>query len=331
MKIAIITDGNNTLGMGHVYQSISLAGLLVQKKMLPNDIIFLTKSKENVLNLIKESGFVVNHFSNDDAIFITLKNENPDRIIFDKLDVSPKFALKIKKELTGKLIIFTNLTKANKYADITVLARIGSNYKNIVNKDNVNKIEYVGPKFWLLRPEFYILKEKKKVLKDEIKEVMLIFGGSDPANLSSAVLNELLQLDPDFNILLVLGNAFEHNQVLNAVVSKNKSSGSKLTIVKNISNVGESMYKSDIVITSPGLSFFEALTIGTPVIVFHQNDQHMNEFDDILPTLSITDVHKLRSIINNKSFVYPDDPIIASLEIGDGKDEIINEILNKLD
>jgi spore coat polysaccharide biosynthesis predicted glycosyltransferase SpsG len=327
MKIAIITDGNNTLGMGHVYQSIVLAGLLLQKNISVNNIIFLTKSKENVLNLIRESGFMVNQYSDDDEIFNALSNENPDRIIFDKLDVSPMLALRIKKNLTGVLIIFTNLTKANEYADITVLARIGSNYKNVVNKDDITKIEYVGPKFWLLRPEFYILKEKKKVLNDEIKEIMLIFGGSDPANLSSAVLNELLQLDSCFNILLVLGNAFEHNQELNAVVDKNKSSGSKLTIVKNITNVGESMYKSDIVITSPGLSFFEALAIGIPVIVFHQNEQHMNEFDDIIPTLSIAEVHNLRSIINNKSFLYPDDPIIASLEIGDGKDEIINEIL----
>lgn len=327
MKIAIITDGNHTLGMGHIYQSICLAGLLLKRNILPNNIIFLTKSKENVLNLIKESGFIVNKYPDDDAIFIALKNDNPDRIIFDKLDVSPKLARRIKEELHIKLIIFTNLTEANSYADITVLARIGSNYKNIVNKDNIPKIEYVGPRFWLLRPEFYMLKEKKKVLKDEIKEVMLIFGGSDPINLSSAVLNELLQFDSDFNILLVLGNAFEHNQVLNAVVNKNKSSKNKLAIVKNITNVGESMYKSDIVITSPGLSFFEALAIGTPVIVFHQNDQHMNEFDDIIPTLSISDVHKLRSIINNKSFVFPDDPIIATMEIGDGKDEIINEIL----
>jgi len=327
MKIAIITDGNHTLGMGHVYQSIVLATLLLQKNILPNNIIFLTKSGENVLNLIKESCFIVNQYPDDSDIFRALESYNPDRIIFDKLDVSPELARRIKEELHTKLSIFTNLTEANSYADITVLARIGSNYKNIVNKDNVTQIEYVGPKYWLLRPEFYILKEKKKVLKDEIKEIMLIFGGSDPANLSSVVLNELLQLDSDFNILLVLGNAFEHNHELNVVVNKNKSSGSKLTIVKNITNVGESMYKSDIVITSPGLSFFEALVIGTPVIVFHQNDQQVIEFANIIPTMSIADVHKLPTILNNKSFLFPNDPLIRTLEIGEGNDDIIDEIL----
>ena len=53
MKIAMITDGNNTLGMGHVYQSICLAGLLLQRGIPLANIRFLTKSNENVLNLIK--------------------------------------------------------------------------------------------------------------------------------------------------------------------------------------------------------------------------------------------------------------------------------------
>lgn len=327
MKIAIITDGNNTLGMGHVYQSICLAGIFLQKNILPNNIIFLTKSKENVLNLIKESGFIVNQYPDDSAIFLALKNDNPDRIVFDKLDVSPVLAKRIKEDLHIKFCIFTNLTDANSYADITVLARIGSNLKNIVKKDNFTQIEYIGPKYWILKPEFYLLKQKNKPQREETKKIMLIFGSADPANLSSAVLNELLQLNSEFNILLVLGNAFEHNEELNIVINHNKSSKSEVIIVRNIKNVGESMYKSDLVITSPGLSFFESLVIGTPVIVFCQNDQHVKEFSDIIPTMSFADIHKLPSIIHNKSFLFPNDPFIATLEIGEGKDEIVNEIL----
>ena len=42
MKIVIITDGNNKLGMGHVYQSMALADLLSTKTDGKSEIIFLT-------------------------------------------------------------------------------------------------------------------------------------------------------------------------------------------------------------------------------------------------------------------------------------------------
>ncbi|MDO9185579.1 MAG: hypothetical protein Q7W13_06180 [Bacteroidia bacterium] len=329
MKIAIITDGNNTLGMGHIYQSRTLAEFLSIKTNNQAEIFFITKSNENVIDLLKTTGKKVYQYGDDNLILAALKTEKPDRVIFDKLDVSPDLAKKIKEELQTKLIIFTNLTEANNFADIAVLADIGSNFKNIVNKDTITgKMQYFGPKFWILRPEFYNFKTKKKIQNDVIKNIMLIFGGADPSNISSFVLDELLQIDSEFNILLVLGSAFEHNKELNEVLEKNKASKSNVNIVKNMTNVSETMYKSDVVFASPGLSFFEALAVGTPVIGFHQNELQMKVYADILPTMGIEDIHKLASMIKNKSFLFPVNPIIASMEIGEGKDEIIAEILN---
>lgn len=329
MKITIITDGNNKLGMGHVYQSMTLADLLSEKINTTDEIYFLTKSDKDIIDLLKKTGYPVYQYPNDDLILEALKNKAPDRIIFDKLDVSPILASRIKEKLQGKLIIFTNLTEANKFADMTVLARIGTNYKNITKTENqLVQTEYVGPKYWMLRPEFYALREKIKINNDSVKNIMLIFGGSDPCNYSSLVLNELLQIDKEFKIQLVLGLSFEHHKILYTVLYKNKLSKSEVNIVKNITDVGKAMYKSDLVITSPGLSFFEALVVGTPVLVFHQNEGHVEEFAHIWPTMDITDLYKLSSIIKNKSFLFPNSPIISSMEIGDGKDEILAEILN---
>lgn len=329
MKIAIITDGNNTLGMGHIYQSKTIADFLSEKTDNLADIFFITKSNELVRDILKSTGKKVYYFENDSFILDKLKVLKPNIVIFDKLDVSPALAKQVKTELITKLVIFTNLTKANDYADITVLADIGSNFKNIinVNPESGGK-QYFGPKFWILRPEFYKLKSKIKKINERFSEIMLIFGGSDPSNISSQVLNELMQIDLAFNILLVLGSAFEHNDELNAVIDKNKGSKSTVNIVRNITNVGETMHKSDLVFASPGLSFFEALTVGTPVIGFHQNELQREVYAEILPTMGIEDIQKLPEIIQNKTFLYPEDPIVSAMEIGDGKDEIITEILN---
>ncbi|WP_374032736.1 hypothetical protein [Bdellovibrio bacteriovorus] len=43
MKISIITDGNNNLGMGHVYQSVTLANLLKNYQTRKIEITFNKK------------------------------------------------------------------------------------------------------------------------------------------------------------------------------------------------------------------------------------------------------------------------------------------------
>lgn len=327
MKISIITDGNSTLGLGHVYQSLTLARLLKQFQSQKNDIVFLTKSEEKICNFIQLAGFSVEQFENDESIFNKLKETRPDRIIFDKLDVSPKLAEQIKLELAIKLIIFTNLTEANKYADITVLADIGSNFKNIVNKEASGKVEFYGPKFWVLRPEFYEFKKIKKKQKLIIENIMLIFGGADPANMSSLVLDEVLGMEMKFNILLVVGGSFKHHNELKAVLEKNKFSKSHVRVVENMKEVGKEMHLSDVVFASPGLSFFEALAVGTPVIGFHQDELQRDAYADILPTIGSGDVFKVPTMIKNKSFLFPEDLVIRQMEIGEGKDQLINEIL----
>ena len=329
MKIAIITDGNNKIGMGHIYQSITLADTILKKTDNQAKIFFITKSGKRITDLISEEGHEVYYCPNDDSIFDILLKENPDRIIFDKLNVAPILARRIKDVIDVKLIIFTNLTKANQYADVTVRADMGSNFKNIYNKDIITgKVQFWGPKYWLLRPEFHEYKKKGNLPSSSVKNIMLIFGGADPANLSSAVLNALLKIESSFKIILVLGAAFAHHEELNNVLKRNYSSTSSVQIIENITNIAETMYNSDVVFASPGLSFFEALAVGTPVVGFHQNKIQQDVYNGFLTTVAKSELFKLASIINNKSFIYPDDPFITSMEIGEGTDEILNEILN---
>jgi spore coat polysaccharide biosynthesis predicted glycosyltransferase SpsG len=328
MKIAIITDGNNTLGMGHVYQSVTLAGELSKKMNSQSKIFFITKSGQIVIERLYETGFEVYQYPNDDAILKSLISEAPDRIIFDKLDVSPLLARQIKEIIGCKLIIFTNLTAANQYADITVLADIGSNFKNIREVDALSgAVHYYGPKYWMLRPEFLMYGKKKKKPLSRVRNIMMIFGGSDHSNLTSIVLNELLHTNSSFEILVVVGAAFKHHEELNAVIEQNQQTESKVHIVNNFKDVAEAMHRTDVVFASPGLSFFEALAVGTPVLGFHQDELQRDVYEGYLTTLDKCDLFKLSSIIEKKSFIFPDDPFIASMEIGQGKDEIMIEIL----
>lgn len=326
MKIVIITDGNSSLGMGHIYQSLTLADALINTKNIHADITFITKSEKPIFDLIEKRGFKVICLENDDLIFVKLKELSPDRIIFDKLDVSPNLAKNIKEKLKIKLAIFTNLTKANDFADITVMAGMGSDFKNIYKKNSVNSnVQFWGPKYWLLRPEFYSYKAKS--FTGIINKIMLIFGGSDQANLSSNVVDELMRMDKKFSINIILGAAFSHYNELNEVIEKNVNSKSSVEITKNLVNVAETMYANDLVFVSPGLSFFEAILVSTPVLCFHQNGFQEDAWKGHIKTYDKNEISLIPSLINSNKFIFHDDKNIVEMEIGKGVTEIIYEII----
>lgn len=325
MKIAIITDGNTNVGLGHIYQSMTLAKAL-QSKQKSVQVRFFTQSSQEFTQVIQQSGFELVRCKNDEDIFKELGFWKPERIVFDKLDLSPELAQKAKS-LGVKLTIMTCITKANNFADIVVLSSVGNDFSNIHRKNDQGQIEFFGPKYWLMRSEFDAYRGKDKPQPINIENIMLMFGGADPLNFSAAALNEILKMDQAYNVLLVLGAAFTHESEVKDVIHKNTTSKSKIKIVTQVARVAELMHQNDVVLASPGLSFFESLVVGTPVVGFHQNEIQRRTYKGFVETFGKEDIFQIPIILKNKRFTYPTDPQIVSLEIGEGKGQIVDEIL----
>ena len=183
-----------------------------------------------------------------------------------------------------------------------------------------------GTKYWIMRPDFYKYAKELKGSTDKIRKTTLIFGGADPQNYSEKVVEQLLKSD-SFEINLIIGSAYPHEEGLKNVVAQS-SSKSHVKLMKNVTNVAELMFNSDLVLSSPGLSMFEALKVNTPVISFWQSELQRDVYGDYIKTYGPEDVDKVLDLISQKDFIYPDDDFIKGLEIGCGLDDIINEIIN---
>lgn len=322
------------MGMGHVQQSTTLARELRTKA----DVRFLTKSDDTVLTTIRESGFEATRLRSDAEILQHLTTLNPDVIVFDKIDVEEKLARDIKRTLKARLVIFTNLTGANKYADVAVLQRavdltadIGNRFKNVAYTDNdTNTLYYYGPKYWVLRREFYEYKSKGKVSSRKPKHILLTFGGSDPSNLTSAVLEELLGLDRMLWIDVILGAHFGHDDSVMHVLEQHPGKKANVTVHRNTKHVAELMYKAELTITSAGLSMLEALCVGTPVIVIPQDALQRDTYQGFMRMLERDEVSKLGGMIERAEFTYPHEDRIAMMEIGEGVSELVEVILRSV-
>lgn len=324
MKVCFITDGGVHLGLGHVQQSTTFAREFVPEA----DVCFLTKSDATVLAKICENGFEATWHESDADILRHLKAKNPDIVIFDKLDVAEELARDIRQTLSARLVIFTNLTGANRYADLAVTADIGSRFENLRFVDEETKTRYFyGPRYWVLRPEFYEYQRRGKVVVARPERVLLIFGGSDPANLTSASLEQLLLLDRPFKLDVVLGAHFRHDDDMLRVLQRHEGMRANVTVYRNIPNVAELMYRADLVLASPGLSAFEALRVGTPVIVVPHDTLQRDTYQGFMRMLERDELWKLGDMIEKRDYTYPDDEQIARMEIGEGVQELKQAIM----
>lgn len=320
MKIVIITDGNSEQGLGHVYQSKTLASYLKDENNV--EITFLTKSMDEIADIIKKDGFPVIQFQSDEEIFIYVKKIGVQIVVFDKIDVAPQLAQRIKMELGIKLVIFTNLTSANNWADISVMGGMGSHFKNVI-LENESKIEFLGPKYLILRQDFFYGNRQEK---KDVNTILLLFGGSDPARLTFSVLEKLLSFKNNFSIKVVLGAGNkEKTRILSLL---NKKTGIDVEIFVNVSMMADLMRKVDLAFVSPGISFFEALCVGTPVICFYQNAMQFNAWKDDLKIYGKNDISQLPSLIESRTFIEPSMKFVKEMEIGQGIQEIINRILD---
>lgn len=97
------------------------------------------------------------------------------------------------------------------------------------------------------------------------KRVLISFGGEDPANLSSSLLDLLLKSDLLYgkDINLVIGPLFKE---------KNWPDGIRL--IRNCSDLRSILLDYDLIFTSYGLTCFEALASGAAVILLNPSRYH---------------------------------------------------------
>lgn len=326
LNISIFTDGNVKMGLGNVYRTISLANQL--KKYAK--IKFLTTSDDEIISKIKKNNFGVFQGKNINAIEGQAKMDKPEILIIDKLDVNESFCENIKKSFNPKIVIFGNTTSANKFADVVINAIIGTNYKNRSYVDKYNRTLYLeGPKYLVLRDEFYDYKNSYKFVNN-LEKILLIFGGSDQANLSSKILKKLLCIDRKFKIDIILGLKFKYGPGLNNILNQNNKDHKAINIYKDANNVSELMRGSDLVITSPGTTMFESFCIGIPTIALYQNKLQKDIFKNFIMTYDLDEIKNFKNFLIETYNDYNKNKIkIDELKVGDGKDEIIRSIIIK--
>lgn len=253
-QILFIVAGYREIGMGHVYNALSIAN-----EILEHEITFLVDNKSQ----LAFDKIASNHYKvikqKAPTLLEEVHNLNPDIIINDRLDTDKEEILEMKK-IASHLINFEDLGSGASEADLVFNAM----YPERESPAN----HFYGLDYFILRDEF--LFADRHIPRNEVKRVLVCFGGVDPNDFTRRIVS-IFQVYQQIEVSVIVGLGYEHFEVL-------KEDYPQLTIMQNVSNISTEIAKADIVFTSAGRTTFETASIGTPAIILCQNQRETTHF-----------------------------------------------------
>ena len=208
-EIAILTKGSPQIGLGHLVRCTALA------QMLKGDFeitFYCREIPDEMLKEIKSIGFKCFSLRHNKD-FIERLSDNSIAVL-DGYNFDTDFQIKVKS--TGsKLVCTDDLHRMEFVADLIIYHAPGiipQEYKAQAFTQYALGLEYS-----LLRPVF-LEQARKPRLFNEIRNVLICFGGSDPGNYTKEVLQSVIHYSQFRKIIVIIGPAFQDRENISGLI-----------------------------------------------------------------------------------------------------------------
>ncbi|WP_405097341.1 cytidylyltransferase domain-containing protein [Oceanobacillus sp. FSL H7-0719] len=253
-SILIRTDGYSKIGLGHIYRCLLLADNLID-----HEVRFVISSHSDLgIKKIKESHFKYNVIDDNYEIKKLINTYKCDILINDILDTDADY-IRHCKNLGVRVVNFEDLGKGAPYADVV----INDLYEKSNNLDN----HYWGSSYYCIRDEFLLA--NPITFKENVNDVLIIFGGTDPCNLTKRTFDVINTIDnKDIHYTFIVGLGYRHTEEL---INEANKSDLNIDIIQDVKHMTEYMGKADIAISSQGRTMLELASMAVPTILLAQN------------------------------------------------------------
>ncbi len=254
--ILFVVTGNETVGLGHIYNTLLLAN-----DILNHQVSFLVDSQSQMAyDKISSKNYPV-FIQKNVNIFEDISTLNPDIVINDILDTKDSYIKKLKASNIS-VINFEDLGEGAKYADLVINA--------IYPEKQILKNHYFGHDYFILRDEFIYAQQKNEV--ENVKNILITYGGVDPNNYTKKTLESIYDFcqNESINITVIAGFGYNKYETLDNFTD--------IKILKSVTDISSYMLGADLIFTSAGRTTYEIASIGTPAIVLAQNERETTHF-----------------------------------------------------
>lgn len=254
LKIIFVVNGNQNVGMGHIYRTLTIAD-----GFIGHDIKFLTYDSDlDSIKLIKDRGYSVTEYEN-----MPLFNEVDSSIIINDILDTDEDYIKNLKDLGFFVVNFEDLGKGSKLANLV--------FNALYEKTNPDSNHKFGYEYECLKEQFFLYPPIE--FKNFPQTMFVTFGGVDQNNLTLRLLRiapKIFEETPINKLIVVLGSGYSQDLNLDDIDSKLKS---RVEIYRKVDNMPNLMSKADIALTSNGRTVYELASMAIPTISIAQNDR----------------------------------------------------------
>lgn len=252
-KILLRCDGYREIGMGHIFHCLTL-----YYNLTAHEVVFVTKKGTEGEKKLKERFVKLVSIENDEEFFAFAREYKPDIVVSDILDTTKEY-MQTLKTLAQRVVSIEDIGEGAKYAD----AVINALYDGLPKKaENV----YAGSDYVCLRDEF--LYTEPAAFRPECKNILVLFGGTDPSNLTQKMyaVAKKLQTTYPCRFTFIAGIGYDANA--HGIVSCDG-----IDVLRDISFMSEHIKAADLAVTSQGRTVYEIAAMGVPAIVMAQNER----------------------------------------------------------
>ncbi len=268
MNLFFRADASVAMGTGHVMRCLALAqawqdagGRAVFAMAEATSAIQsrLTAESCEVVSLSHTAGS-----AEDASQTIALADERKsDWMVVDGYQFGGEYQSALKR--TGRKVLFIDDNgHAEHYSADLVLNQNAYACEDLYRNREAGTELLLGLQYAMLRREFRVWRELRR---DNVGggKVLVILGGSDPANLMLRVVEALEYVRlATLDATIVLGGSNPHTLELESAVAKAEV---RLRLLRNVTSMPEVMAWADIAVSSAGTTALELAFMGVPTIL----------------------------------------------------------------
>lgn len=292
MQIAIRADASIEMGIGHIMRCLTLADEL--RQCYAASVLFISRAhRGHLAELIRLRGYDVhllpepvvgfrpaqddvNHanwlnihwFEDAEDTIEVVRHLKPDWLIVDHYAIDARWHRLLRPHVKHILAI-DDLADRQLDCDILLDQTYGRQEKDYQSLVTRNCRLLLGSSFALLKPEFLKFRPQainKRKSFSGIKRILVAFGGTDPQNLTSKILESLAQIDwitvPSIDV--IMGG---QSPYIDEIDKKIKNYPLKVSIAIDVSDMAERILTADLAIGAAGSTTWERCCLGLPTIL----------------------------------------------------------------
>ena len=282
--IVLFASGNSKIGIGHISRTAALAYTLTKrKKNCPSVKIIWECSDDLLLNFsVGDAKVVVTRNVTESQRQLKNLAKSKERSILAVDFYQPLSQIGLSSDSFGydKIAYLNDTSWDGGKRDLFVDS---DGFKSKFNENSAYcDLVLAGPRYQIIRPEVYSCRPKHPWQKEKIRNVLVSFGGSDPAGMTLKFISAWKNVPSSKTIktTVVEGPYFgcKHRKGLDSMFGKIDDQHFKRTYAP--ANLPQLIVENDLLVSLGGITAYEAMCLGRPVVALAWG--HMTKYVEAL-------------------------------------------------